>query len=366
LRQMRKLVELGNEISVILPEGRFEAEYRAAGVLVHRGIPEIYSYRGLIHPKTKRWFRSLVEEIRPDIIHSHFVLTTLLMRVSLGAKCAIPRIFQVPGPLHLEHPLLRALEIGCSDQNDYWIATCQWTKERYLQSHIDGSRVFLSYYGTDLEHFTPRQKGRLRSGVPVNEDTKIVGMVSYIYPPKRWLGQRRGLKGHEDFVDALALCLQKGHDVLGLIVGGAWGGALRYEEKVRAYAKDKCGEHIVMLGTRSDVPELYADLDVVVHPSHSENVGGAAESLMLGVPTIATQVGGFPDLVRNGETGWLVPPKCPGSLANAIISALSDSHAAKGMAIQGQALARYLFNINRTAQEIDSIYREILGHSRCE
>ena len=81
--------------------------------------------------------------------------------------------------------------------------------------------------------------------------------------------------------------------------------------------------------TRSDVAELYSDLDVVVHPSRSENLGGALESLALGVPTIATNVGGFPDLVTHHETGWLVPPKSPTHITGAIMDAFSDPQASR-------------------------------------
>jgi glycosyltransferase involved in cell wall biosynthesis len=82
---------------------------------------------------------------------------------------------------------------------------------------------------------------------------------------------------------------------------------------------------------------------------------------MLAVPTIATTVGGFPDLVRPGETGWLVPPRDPPALAGAIREALADRAAAKRMALAGQALARHLFDDRRTAAEVHDAYRRILA-----
>ena len=108
------------------------------------------------------------------------------------------------------------------------------------------------------------------------------------------------------------------------------------------------------------MPYLYADFDVVAHPSHSENVGGAAESQLLAVPTIASNVGGFPDLVKPGETGWLVPPKDPDALARAIGDALGDPLRAKRYADQGQVLASKLFDVRSTSREILGIYTDIL------
>ena len=76
-------------------------------------------------------FRRLVRDVAPDVIHSHFVGTTLTMRWALGANSTIPRVFQVPGPLHLEHPLYRRAEISSAGTADYWIGSCRWTCDEY-------------------------------------------------------------------------------------------------------------------------------------------------------------------------------------------------------------------------------------------
>ncbi len=136
-------------------------------------------------------------------------------------------------------------------------------------------------------------------------------MVAHIYGPKRYLLQRRGLKGHEDLFGAIARLQGRWPDLYALVVGGAWAGAEDYERNLRQEARRSCGDRYPFLGPRRDVADLYPEFDVAVHPSLSENVGGAVESLVAGIPTIATRVGGFPDLVRDGETGWLVPPRDP-------------------------------------------------------
>jgi glycosyltransferase involved in cell wall biosynthesis len=200
----------------------------------------------------------------------------------------------------------------------------------------------------------------LRRELRLDPSTPVVGMVAYIYAPKRYLGQTRGLKGHEDLFDAMAECLRQDPSLRCVVVGGAWNGAVWYERRVKEYARATCGDRVIFLGTRSDIPDLYPDMDVVCCPSHSENVGGAAESLMLAIPTIATTVGGFPDLVRPGETGWLVPPRDPPALAKAIREALADRSAAKEMAQRGRALARHLFDVRRTAAEVHDAYQRIL------
>jgi len=187
-----------------------------------------------------------------------------------------------------------------------------------------------------------------------------------MYAPKRYLGQRRGLKGHEDLIDAVALCLRHIPDMVCVIVGGAWNNAMAYEQRVREYAAKKCGDRVIFLGTRHDVPDLYPDFDIAVHPSLSENVGGAGESLLNAIPTITTNIGGFPDLVRHDETGWLVPPASPKRLADTIIQVLKDPTHAKEVATRGQALAMHLFDIKRCAREIEDTYGTILSRGKSE
>jgi glycosyltransferase involved in cell wall biosynthesis len=307
--------------------------------------------------------RELVGMIQPDVIHSHFVGTTLTMRLALGKKHPIPRIFQVPGPLHLEHMLFREAEIRLAGPNDAWIGSCLWTCRQYLASGISSDRVFLAYYGSDPVAMAPRVPGSLRHLFQIPQGRAIVGMVAYMYAPKRYLLQRRGLKGHEDLIDALALCRDGGIDVAGVFVGGAWGNATEYERSVRTYAKKRLGDGGIFLGTRNDVIDLYPDFTIAVHPSHSENLGGAAESLLLQVPTIATDVGGFPDIVQDGETGWLVPPGSPEALASAIADVIANPLEARRRAIRGQELAHNMLNIQQNAKDVITAYEQVVARS---
>lgn len=361
LRQMRELVTLGVDVHVAMPAGGpLQPLYEQAQIKVHSFQSDFPTRRPWTIPSVFTSFRSLVQAVNPDIIHSHFVGTTLTARLALGKASFIPRIFQVPGPLHLEHPFFRRAELAVSSQADFWVASCKWTQDRYIQSGIEPERVHLSYYGVDADVFTPQQQGALRQELGIPTDERIVGMVAYMYAPKRYLGQTRGLKGHEDLIDAMALCLRSQPAIRCVFIGGPWNGADGYEEQVRAYARLKLGDRAIFLGTRYDIPQLYADFDVVVHPSHSENVGGAVESLLLAVPTITTSVGGFPDIVRPGTTGWLVAPKQPAQLAATILDALQDPVHARRMAAAGQALTRAMFDVRHTAQGIFQIYEYIL------
>lgn len=358
---MRVLVNAGIEVHVALPDGGTLADKcRNAGIHVHLIDLDI----PLKHPwflhTVFRQLRELVDRLDPHIIHSHFVSTTLVMRLGLGNRYKIPRIFQVPGPLHLEHTFFRRIELATAGRQDYWIGSCEWTCKRYLAAGVSQHQVSLSYYGKDLANFVPPEKGELRQKFHLDNRTRLVGMVAYMYPPKRYLGQSRGIKGHEDLIDAIAISRHTDPDIVGVFVGGAWNNATWYEKRIIEYGRQKLGDHVLFLGTRNDVTRMYVDFDVAVHPSLSENVGGAAESLLLGIPTIATNIGGLPDLVIPQKTGWLVEAKDPVMLAQTILEVLAHPDQAKKLALQGQELAKKLFDIERTANDIMQIYRAIL------
>ncbi len=355
-RLMRDLVSLGDEVHVAMPtNGSLVNLYRKSGIVIH----EIdYSLKGIV--RTIKKLNAIIEQVNPDIIHSHFVLTTLTMRLAKYQKI-IPRVFEVPGPLHLEHFIYRNLDICTAKKNiDYWIPTCKWSYETYKKCGISEDRLFLTYYGSDLAH-KEYSKGKLRSELNIAESDIIVGMVAYMYAPKHYLGQKRGLKGHEDLIDAVSLIQDKYPHLHLVIIGGPWDGATKYEEQVVKYGKSKC-KRIHFLGTRNNVPELYQDIDIVVHPSHTENLGGAGESLMLGVPTIATNIGGFPDIVINNKTGLLVPPKNPEAIAYAIEKMIANPESAKKMAEEGKKVVEIVTDAKNTSKSVYQFYRQILLH----
>jgi glycosyltransferase involved in cell wall biosynthesis len=360
--QVRVLCSLGIEVVVALPsdtEG-LAPKYREAGATVLRANLDFPAREPWRIPATLRACRQLVADVRPDLIHTHHVGTTFVARLALGKNSPIPRIFQVPGPLHLEHPFFAWLDLALAGPRDFWIATCRWTQQKYVSLGITSGRVFLSYAGTDIKPFTGVRMGVLRNELGVSDEVPLIGMVAYMYAPKRFLGQRQGLKGHEDFISAVSLIRQTNRKVRGVIIGGSWGPAARYENRLRHLGARVCEGSLAFLGTRRDIPAIYPDLDLAVVPSHSENCGGAVEPLLSGVPVVATNVGGLPDLVQEKKTGWLVPPRNPQALARAILDALQNPAETRRRTSEGQKLARSLFAVEKTGHEVAVIYEKII------
>jgi glycosyltransferase involved in cell wall biosynthesis len=361
--QARVVRSLGVDVVVALPsdtEG-FAPRYRESGIAVVRADLDFPARRPWRLPAKLRACRELVEQVRPDLIHTHHVGTTFVVRLALGKDSAIPRIFQVMGTLHLEHSFYAHLDTWLAGPRDHWMATCKWTRRKYLDLGVSENRVFQLYAGIDITPFSDSRTGCLRRELGISPEVPLVGMVSYMYAPKWFLAQTRGLKGHEDFFAALRLAREARSDIRAVIVGGAWGNAAWYEARVRHRGARLCDGYLSFLGVRRDVPALYPDLDLAVVPSHSENVPyGAVEPLLSGVPVIATNVGGLPDLVEEKRTGWLVPPRNPKALARAMLEALANKEEARRRTLEGQKLARHLFDVERTGRETAASYDKVL------
>ena len=224
-------------VALPTPSGEAISYWERAGATLH--VLDCSLPLGAPHRIRQRTgaIKALIAEIAPDLIHSHFVTSTLMLRLALGKRYAIPRLFQVPGPLHLEHRLYRLLELASAGPSDSWAASSRYTRQIYFAAGVDPGACYLSYYGTELDKFSASRTGELRHRLSIPPEIKVVGNISFMYPPKYFLGQTVGLKGHEDLIRAVALLCAKRPDVVGVFVGGQWGNGTWYEDRLRVRAQ---------------------------------------------------------------------------------------------------------------------------------
>ena len=188
--QAAGLVRLGVEVHVAVPgpTGRAIPKWVAAGAIVHVAPTDLPVHSPWMLPAAMRALRTVVADIRPDLIHSHFFGSTMLLRLALGARHATPRLFQVPGPLHLEHRFWRAAELASAAPADSWIASSRCILERYRAAGVADRRLYLSYYGIPDNTCATVRTGLLRRRYGIGAGIRIIGNANFIYPPKRYLG----------------------------------------------------------------------------------------------------------------------------------------------------------------------------------
>jgi glycosyltransferase involved in cell wall biosynthesis len=307
--------------------------------------------------------RRLVDLVQPDLIHSHFVNAGIMARLALHGRYPAPRIFQVPGPLHMEMWASRKFELWTARSEDYWIATSRAISSHYLRAGISSDRLFLSYAGSENDRFKGQRKGQLLRDLGLADSDFVVGNVSYIYAPKWYFMQKVGLKCHEDLIDGISLAAEKDRSIRGVLIGGPWGSDSTYFEKLRQYARKRSGNAVIMPGAfnQEQVASAIWDFDCVAHVPMSENCGGVVEPLLCGIPTIASRIGGLVEVVIDGSTGVTVPVGDPPALSEAILFVRNHYGAMCNQAHVGRVLVQTMFDVNRTAVEVEEIYRYVLG-----
>lgn len=133
------------------------------------------------------------------------------------------------------------------------------------------------------------------------------------------------------------------------------------EQRVRDLKLDNRVEFVGAL-PQTELPQHYATCAAFVLPSIREGMGLVlAEALLCGAPVIATNSGGVTDIVRNGETGLLVPERDPRALANAIEKMLSDRVLAQQLVQAGAQFVRAHYTAERVAEQFAEIYRQALN-----
>ncbi len=126
----------------------------------------------------------------------------------------------------------------------------------------------------------------------------------------------------------------------------------------------RLGDRVKFLGWQAEVERLLQRWDIFAMPSLEEGFGIAAlEAMAAGLPVVATNVGGIPELVENGRTGWLVPPGNPQALAERVCTLLLNPEMRYVMGAAGRARARSCFSMDRMVASIARIYDDILGIS---
>lgn len=351
--QVKVLVREGHEIGVILPSprGKMLNAWRSSGAKLYFGNVELPVKRPWEYNKRRTFLNEVVEDFRPELVHSHFFSTTILARQVLK----LPVAFQVPGPLHMESALFKKWDLMSARPNDFWIASSHAIRELYLNEGVPGDRVGMSYYGNEISDYDTKSLG-LRKELKFSGDDYIVGNISYFYPPKKYLFQTSGLKGHELMFEGLGLI--KNRSIKGVFWGEQWGGSKSYEKKLQSLCPINCQ----MPGALKpfEVSRGWKTMDVCIHMPYSENCGGVLEPLLHEVPVIACNVGGLSELIVNNKTGLLVE-RASQNCSDAILYAYKNRERMQNMAVLGSRLARKAFDVNRTAKEISTIYREGLN-----
>ncbi len=165
-------------------------------------------------------------------------------------------------------------------------------------------------------------------------------------------------KGHRLLLEAFAQVFRTHPTVRLAIVGG---GPLRQEIEAAA-RKLAIDQSVSLLGVRNDVFELLRASDIFVLPSQNREGLGVAliEAMAAGLPVIGTNLGGIPEIIVEGENGFLVAPGSPGQLADALVKLVDNQGLRVSMGRRGRELYEEKFTLSEMIHRIETLYDQLL------
>jgi len=225
-------------------------------------------------------------------------------------------------------------------------------RDALVRSGVDPGRIRVVPSGIDLAPFDePADRRAIRERLGVAPDEVLAFQAAALAPHK----------SQTDLLRAAALARGDAPRLTVWIAGeGPLRGAL--EEEQRALG---LGTVVRFLGFREDVNDLLRAADLFVVSSYLEGMGTATlDAMAAGLPVVATRVGGIPEIVDDGVTGILVPPRDPGALGAAMVRLAGDAALRARFGVAGRARVRE-FSADRTEERTRALYDEVLVNRGC-
>jgi glycosyltransferase involved in cell wall biosynthesis len=335
------LVEPGNPVQDYVDRAE------ALGVPVERVIIRRHFDPGL-------WRRLAVRlrDARPDLVHTHLIHADLY-----GIPAA--RWAGVRGVVSSRHNddrfrrwlPVRVLSRWLWRQADAGIAISEAIRRFAIAYEgVSPQKIHTIHYGLDPAsvHAPPDARTRLRQELGLPADAPLVGSVCRLI-------EQKGLDNALDGFAQVAAEFPAAHYAI------AGDGPLRGALEAQA-ARLGVADRVHFLGWRADAPAIFAALDVLLAPSRWEGFGLVfLEAMALGVPVISTRVSAIPEVIADGETGWLVPPDDPAAIAGALRAALADPDERCRRGEAGRARLESQFTVDAMVERTLAVYRGVVG-----
>ncbi len=296
-------------------------------------------------------FRKVVREWKPDIIHH-----TNFHHVFLLA-CG-PTYFGVPSIYHVHNAFMpskaRRLVFKVIDRSvNRYIAVSNFVKQNLLGVGLREDKIAVVRNGVPGRKLNTGKEKLLRQRYGWTEHDVIVGIAGQVAP---W-------KGHEDFIQAIALAQRQDSRVKGMVIGG---GSEEYVKYLESLAHKSIPNSVVFTGYFGDMGHVYRELDVLVVASRYEEPFSlsAAEAMSYGLPVVGTLRGGVPEVLGHELREWLVPSENPAALAEKIALLAKDAPLREQVGRKAHSQASRNLTLERCSRQMIEEYNSLVFRGR--
>lgn len=343
-----KLHDLGHEVYLLCRDNsKLFEEAIKKGI---KAFPILENNTGLLHSILK--LNNLLKNNHFDVIHTHLSHDLWTMVPAMKLSHSKARLFLTK---HMGSSVRKKdiFHKYLYNKVDCIFAVSNYVKDSILHTcPVDQRRVSVLHDAISVSLFNKNKydKTLTRKEFKLPENCIIIGMVGRITPGK----------GHEDLLEAIKIIEEKTNkQIYFLIAGGASYGEEKYEEKIHALASElKILDKVIFIGFQKDVAKIMSIMDILVFPSHLESFGiTLLEAMAMELPIIASNNAGIPDIIKDGETGILIPPKDPTALSGAIIKLAGDLRLCKKLGAAGRKRVEESFNLDINILQLEKYYK---------
>ncbi len=346
------------EIWCINRGGAMVETVRRSGVAVH--IFEVSLPYGKYNPFSYlHLFRNLwriyrqVRKSKPDIVHG-YLFTAYIVGIVCGRWTGVPVLISSRRSLGYfkdDKPWKQRLENYVNKKTDVILVNSKavWRDVLIRERHCEG-KIRLIYNGVDLEKYKPvSDASEVRKELGIVTQDIVVGVVANLIH----------YKGHLEILDAATMLKSEFPNLRFVFVGRDGGMQKKIEGKIAALNLE---EMIVLAGSRGDIEHIIPVFDVMLLASHEEGFSNVLlEGMACAKPIVATDVGGNPESVKDGETGFIIPPRNPATMAEALKKLLTGAELRKRLGEAGRRRVERLFSKQKLIRSMDEFYQEILN-----
>jgi L-malate glycosyltransferase len=290
----------------------------------------------------------LIKSLTPDVVHAHdsHAVAMASLALSMSTQPAkLPLLAARRVDFHLRGNSLSRWKYR---QVDMFICVSEAIRDMLVADGVPVDRTVIVNEGIDLERVAAAPPARLHEELWLPHHAPVVGNVAALVPHK---GQRH-------LVEAAALVVRQVPDARFVIAGE---GELRaaLERQIKDHHLEK---HVLLLGFRPDVLSLHKAFDLFVMSSVTEGLGTSLlDAMACEKPIVATNAGGIPEVVLEGTTGLLVPPRDHAAMAAAIVRLLKDPALRDRMGAAGLRVVREKFSAERMVQDTLKVYQAVMS-----
>lgn len=300
--------------------------------------------------KSVKGLKEIFKREKPDIVHAHASMSARIAAKQAGARVVYTRhsVFE-PSPKISKGVGKLINGIVNNHYADGIIAVAEAAKDNLTATGVSDKKIRVILNGVyPLSRASEEEKREIRKRFDVSENETVVSIVARL----------EDIKGHEYFIDAAQMLIEKGYKAKFMIAGTG-----SYEETLKKRVNDKGLEKsVIFTGFISDVDKLMNITDIQANASYGTEATSLAllEGMSIGIPAVVSDFGGNPGVIKDGVNGFVVPKKNAAALADGLERLMRGRETYDRLSRGAVEVFNKIFTAAAMTRQTEEVYERVL------